>query len=451
MIEKIIEKLKNKHIAILGFGREGISSYNFIRKHLKDEKITIIDKVDKSNEDIFKGDKNVSFVSGDNYLENLNKYDLIIKTPGISLKDIDISKFKEKITSQLELLLEVNRKNIIGITGTKGKSTTSSLIYNVIKDQGKDVYLAGNIGIPVLTEIDNYKDDTILVIEMSSHQLEFIKTSPHIAIILNLFQDHLDHAGSLEHYHQNKMNIFKYQDSNDIAFYSSDNDYLIQRMSEYNYKAKKYDVRFDYKDISENSIRIKDKKVYFGEELIYEDGERKLIGDHYLKDIMFVMGVAKILGLDLLKAKESISNFGGLKYRMECIGKYDGITFYNDTIATIPEATISAIDALKNVDSLIFGGMDRNIDYSYFIEYLKNSNISNFICMPTTGNTIGKELEKAKKNVFYVNTLEEAHEVAIKETKKDMICLLSPAAASYEFFKNFEEKGKRFEEIVKGE
>ena len=451
MIEKIIEKLKNKHIAILGFGREGISSYNFIRKHLKNEKITIIDKVDKSNEDIFKGDKNVSFVSGDNYLENLNKYDLIIKTPGISLKDIDISKFKEKITSQLELLLEVNRKNIIGITGTKGKSTTSSLIYNVIKDQGKDVYLAGNIGIPVLTEIDNYKDDTILVIEMSSHQLEFIETSPHIAIILNLFQDHLDHAGSLEHYHQNKMNIFKYQDSNDIAFYSSDNDYLIQRMSEYNYKAKKYDVRFDYKDISENSIRIKDKKVYLGEELIYEDGERKLIGDHYLKDIMFVMGVAKILDLDLLKAKESISNFGGLKYRMECIGKYDGITFYNDTIATIPEATISAIDALKNVDSLIFGGMDRNIDYSYFIEYLKNSNISNFICMPTTGNTIGKELEKAKKNVFYVNTLEEAHEVAIKETKKDMICLLSPAAASYEFFKNFEEKGKRFEEIVKGE
>ena len=451
MIEKIIEKLKNKHIAILGFGREGISSYNFIRKHLKNEKITIIDKVDKSNEDIFKGYKNVSFVSGDNYLENLNKYDLIIKTPGISLKDIDISKFKEKITSQLELLLEVNRKNIIGITGTKGKSTTSSLIYNVIKDQGKDVYLAGNIGIPVLTEIDNYKDDTILVIEMSSHQLEFIETSPHIAIILNLFQDHLDHAGSLEHYHQNKMNIFKYQDSNDIAFYSSDNDYLIQRMSEYNYKAKKYDVRFDYKDVGENSIRIKDKKVYLGEELIYEDGERKLIGDHYLKDIMFVMGVAKILELDLLKAKESISNFGGLKYRMECIGKYDGITFYNDTIATIPEATISAIDALKNVDSLIFGGMDRNIDYSYFIEYLKNSSISNFICMPTTGNTIGKELEKAKKNVFYVNTLEEAHEVAIKETKKDMICLLSPAAASYEFFKNFEEKGKRFEEIVKGE
>ena len=175
MIDKIIDKLKGKDIAILGFGREGISSYTFIRKHLKNEKLTIIDKVDKSKEEIFKDDKNVYFVSGDDYLDNLGKYDLIIKTPGISLKDIDISSFRERITSQLELLLEVNRKNIIGITGTKGKSTTSSLIYNVIKDQGKDVVLAGNIGIPVLTEIENYQDDTILVIEMSSHQLEFIE------------------------------------------------------------------------------------------------------------------------------------------------------------------------------------------------------------------------------------------------------------------------------------
>ena len=451
MIDKIIEKINNKNVAILGFGKEGMSSYTFIRNHLKELPLTIIDKVDKSSDELVKDDKNVSFIYGDDYLNNLDKYDLIIKTPGISLKDIDISKFKDKITSQLELLLEVDRDNIIGVTGTKGKSTTSSLIYNVLKDQGKDVYLLGNIGTPVLSEIDNYKSDTILVIEMSSHQLEFIKTSPHIAVILNLFQDHLDHAGNLEHYHQNKMNIFKYQNTNDIAFYSSDNKYLSQKIKEYDYKAKKYDIRFDYEDVTSTSIRIKDGRVYFGEELIYVDGERKVVGDHYLKNVMFVMGIAKVLNLDLEKAKESVSTFGGLKYRMECIGKYDGIIFYNDTIATIPEATISAIEALKTVDSLILGGMDRKIDYSYFIEYLKTSNISNFICMPTTGTFIGKELEKFGKKVFYANTLEEAHEIAVKETKKDMICLLSPAASSYEFFKNFEEKGKKFESIVKGE
>ena len=399
---------------------------------------------------MFKDDKNVFFISGDNYLDNLDKFDYIVKSPGVNIKDIDISSFKERITSQLELLLEVYRDNIIGVTGTKGKSTTSSLIYEVLKDQGKDTYLVGNIGIPVLSEIDKYKKDTILVIEMSTQQLEFVKTSPHIGMILNLFQDHLDLTGTLEHYHNNKMNMFRYQNENDIAMYSSDNDYLIAKMKEYDYKAIKYDVRFDYENITDNSIRIKDGKVYLGKELIYEDGERKLIGDHYLKDIMFVMGVAKILGLDLEKAKESIANFGGLKYRMECIGKYDGIIFYNDTIATIPEATINAIKALKTVDSLIFGGMDRNIDYSEFVKFLENSEISNLICMPTTGNKIGKLLEK-KKKVFYADTLEKAHEIAVKETKKDMICLLSPAAASYEFFKNFEEKGKKFEEIVKGE
>ena len=450
MKDKIIEKFRNKNIAILGFGKEGISTYKFLREGLKDEKITIIDKVDKSNDEMFKDDKNVFFISGDNYLDNLDKFDYIVKSPGVNIKGIDISSFKERITSQLELLLEVYRDNIIGVTGTKGKSTTSSLIYEVLKDQGKDTYLVGNIGIPVLSEIDKYKKDTILVIEMSTQQLEFVKTSPHIGMILNLFQDHLDLTGTLEHYHNNKMNMFRYQNENDIAMYSSDNDYLIAKMKEYDYKAIKYDVRFDYENITDNSIRIKDGKVYLGKELIYEDGERKLIGDHYLKDIMFVMGVAKILGLDLEKAKESIANFGGLKYRMECIGKYDGIIFYNDTIATIPEATINAIKALKTVDSLIFGGMDRNIDYSEFVKFLENSEISNLICMPTTGNKIGKLLEK-KKKVFYADTLEKAHEIAVKETKKDMICLLSPAAASYEFFKNFEEKGKKFEEIVKGE
>ena len=450
MKDKIIEKFRNKNIAILGFGKEGISSYKFLRESLKDEKITIIDKLDKSNDEMFKDDNNVNFVYGDNYLDDLDKYDYIIKSPGVNIKDIDISSFKDRITSQLELLLEVYRDNIIGVTGTKGKSTTSSLIYEVLKDQGKDTYLVGNIGIPVLSEIDKYKEDTILVIEMSTQQLEFVKTSPHIGMILNLFQDHLDLTGTLEHYHNNKMNMFRYQNENDIALYSSDNDYLIAKMKEYDYKAIKYDVRFDYEDLSDKSLRIKDGKVYLGKELIYTDGERKLIGDHYLKDIMFVMGLAKILNLDLEKAKESVCKFGGLKYRMECIGKYDDIIFYNDTIATIPEATINAIKALKTVDTLIFGGMDRNIDYNEFIKFLENSDIRNLICMPTTGNKIGKLLE-GKKNVFYADTLEKAHEIAVAETKKGYICLLSPAAASYEFFKNFEEKGRKFEEIVKGE
>lgn len=453
MYKKIINKLKDKKIAILGFGKEGKSTYTFIRKYLPDMPLTIIDMKDVSDNEIVIGDKNVDFICGDNYLANLNIYDYIIKAPGVSLKDINDDGVKAKVTSQLELLLEVNRDNIIGVTGTKGKSTTSSLLYEVFKDQGYDVYLLGNIGVPVLDNIELYKEDTLLVIEMSSHQLEFIEVSPHIGIVLNLFQDHLDHAGDLKHYHDNKMRMFKFQDENDIAIYGDDNEYLHERVKNDGcYKGIFYDVRFDDSDGGEHSVRIKDKAIYLDGEVLYTDGKRNLLGNHNLNNIMFIMTVAKLKGLDILKAKETISKFKGLKYRMECIGTFDDITYYNDTIATIPEATISAIKALEKVDTLIFGGMDRHIDYESLISFLENSSISNLVCMPTTGFTIGNILkERCDKKIFFVNTLEEAHKVAKENTAKGKICLLSPAAASYEFFKNFEEKGKAFENIVKGE
>lgn len=452
MIDKIIDKLKDKNLAILGFGKEGRSTYSFIRKYLKDIHLTIIDMKDISNDEMFKDDSNIDFVCGEDYLSNLGVYDYIIKAPGVSLKDIKDEKIKEKVTSQLELLLEVNRDNIIGVTGTKGKSTTSSLLYEVFKDQNYDVYLLGNIGVPVLDNIDLYKKDTLLVIEMSSHQLEFIEVSPHIGIVLNLFQDHLDHAGDLKHYHDNKMRMFKFQNDNDIALYGDDNKYLHNRVVNDGYKGIFYDIRFDDSDGGEHSVRIKDKSIYLNNELLYTDGKRNLLGDHNLNNIMFIMTVAKLKGLDLNKAKETISKFKGLKYRMECIGTFNDVTYYNDTIATIPEATINAIKAIGNVDTLIFGGMDRHIEYGEMIDFLEKSSISNLVCMPTTGFTIGNILkEKCDKNIFFVNTLEEAYQVSKENTAKGMSCLLSPAAASYEFFKNFEEKGKAFEEIVRGD
>ena len=364
MYEKIISKLKNKNIAILGFGREGKSTYNFIKKYLK-QKVTILDRNDFNIDD-----NDVLKIVGDNYLDNLDKYDLIIKSPGISLKDIDLSRIEDKITSQLELLLEVYKDNIIGITGTKGKSTTTCLLYEVIKKQFDNTFLLGNIGIPVFDEIENYTEDSILVIEMSSHQLEFIKVSPHIGIVLNLYEDHLDHDGTVEHYHHNKMNILRFQNENDYAIYSSDDDNIRRLIEEDNYKGIKHTIRFDNEELEGNYTRIKDKEIFFNGELIYEDKERLLLGNHNLKNIMFVLTVIKYLGFDVSKAYDVIRNFKGLKYRMEYIGTYNDIKYYNDTIATIPEATISAISAIGDVDTLIFGGMDRKINYNDFINYL---------------------------------------------------------------------------------
>lgn len=445
--EEIVKKLTGKNIAILGFGKEGKSTFNFIRKHLPDMSLTILDKAS-----ITVDDDKVTIVSGDDYLNDLEKYDLIIKSPGISLKDIDYSKIQNKITSQLELLLEVNRKNIIGITGTKGKSTTTSLMYEVLKAQRDNVFLLGNIGVPVFDMIEEYNDKSLLVIEMSSHQLEFVKNSPHIAVILNLFQDHLDHDGSLEHYHNNKMNIFKYQTADDYAIYADDNEYLNAKMKTLNTDATKFNVRFDDENIFGNAVRIKNDKVFINNELVYTDGERNLIGNHNLKNIMFVLTICKILGLDFEKARETILSFKGLKYRMEYIGTYHNIKYYNDTIATIPAATENAIEAIGDVDTLIFGGLDRGIDYKEFIDFLKNSKINNLICMPSTGTNIGHLLENCTtKNIKYVQTLEEANAMVLQYTTPGKSCLLSPAAASYEYFKNFEEKGKAFETIVKAD
>lgn len=444
MYSKIIELLESKKIAILGFGMEGRSTYNFIRRHLPLKELTIIDANDLSNDAVLKNDNYINIVFGSDYCNNLSDYDLIIKSPGISFKDIDTKPLKGKITSQLELLLMFFKENVIGITGTKGKSTTTSLIYEVLKQQRDNVYLLGNIGIPILDNIENYNEDSILVVEMSSHQLEFIDVSPHIGIILNLYEDHLDHAGSVLRYHNIKMNMFKFQNDNDIAIYCLDNLNLNKKMRENSYKSIKYSVSLKRK----SDIYIKNNKVYYKDNLLYiDDDKRILIGNHNLENIMIVSFISYLFKLDLKKTINIINNFKGLSNRLEYVGKFDDIIYYSDTIATIPEATISGINALKRVDTLILGGMDRGIHYSALIDYLKDSQISNIICMPSTGKKIYDCL-KDTKNAYYVNTLEEAVQLAKKCTEKNKICLLSPAAPSYEYFKNFEEKGNRYKELV---
>ena len=444
MQEEIFRKLDGKKIAILGFGLEGKSTYKFIRK-FSDITLYILDQKDYSDDELIKEDSNVVVIS-DNYLDNLDSYDVIIKAPGVILKDIDTTSFKDKITSQLELLMEVNRDNIIGITGTKGKSTTTTLIYEMFKNSGYDAHLLGNIGKPIFDEIDSFKEDSIIVIEMSALQLEFVKYSPHVALLLNLFPEHLDHAGTVEHYYENKLNIFKYQEKNDTGIYAYDNDTLKSYIDKNNYKQDMISV-----SLKDNThMHIKDNFIYYKNKKLYDiTSKRNLIGDCNLENIMFALAVAEIYYLPLDIVIDTINNFKPLAHRLELVGTYNGITYYDDAIATIPEACINAIKSLKIVDTLILGGMDRNIDYSVLIDYLKSSSVSNIICMPETGYKIADGLITNNKKVYKCETLEEAVKVAKLETKKGYICLLSPAAASYHKYKNYIEKGNRYQELVK--
>ena len=456
MINNLIKYFENKKILILGFGMEGYSTYSLIRRHLPNQMLYISDAnpnaCDKY-EDVLK-DNNIQILPQEEYLKDLEKFDVIMKTPGLSFKDIDTSKFIDKIKSQIELFLEFVDVFTIGVTGTKGKSTTSSLIYDIISKQREDVHLLGNIGVPLFDEIDRLTNNSIVVLELSSHQLEFVQVAPNIAILLNLFEEHLDHYKSYEHYINAKLNICKYQKENDYFLYSIDNECLKEHVQKIgDLKQNVYEISFNgsSKLCSKDSLIVRDgdKVVTENREILYTDSaERKILGDHNFSNIMFAMTVAKIMNLDLAKAAKDVYEFKPLPHRMEFVGEIDGVKYYNDSIATIPASTINVIETLKNVNTLIIGGKDRGIDYTEFAEFLGKTEIEHLMCLPDTGWKIADMVVNENMEKYIVHNMEEAVRFAKELTKKGTICLLSPAASSYGFFKNFKERGNLFKKYV---
>lgn len=449
MLEKLLDYLENKKIVILGYGMEGESTYKFLRKYFPDKKLFIADKkIDlldnhfELNEDV-----NLEVSLGEEYLNGINEFDLILKAPGISLKDIDISNFENKITSQLELCLEFIDIYSIGITGTKGKSTTSSLMYKILKDQGKDAFLLGNIGEPIFNNVEKFSKNSIAVIEISSHALEYVKKSTNIGIILNIFEEHLDHYKSLEKYIEAKLNLAKFQSENDFLIYNFDNEFI--KNYKFKYKKNDYAISLKCRPDTKNVVCLEGNFIYCNNKKIFDiNTHMNLKGMHNINNIMFLIAVCDILNLNIDTALKTIKEFKPLEHRMEFVATVDQVDFYNDSIATIPESTINAINSIPNVNTLIVGGKDRGVNLEGLIKFLNNSDIENIICLPKTGEFIKKGLENSNKNVQFTEKLDEAVSVAKKITKKGTACLLSPAASSYGYFKNFEERGNLFKKYV---
>ncbi len=448
MRNKILDKIgKFNNIAIVGFGKEGKSTYNFIRSKYKNLKLTLIDKINPK--EIIPELENDNFIDvcfDDNYLDNLERFDLIFKSPGVSFKNLDRDGLSKKITSQIEMVLEEIRDRVVAVTGSKGKSTTSSLIYHLLKEQGAKTCLVGNIGVPVFDEVDSYTEDTIVVMETSCNQLEFVDVSPRIGVVVNIFQDHLDTIGTLDRYEKAKMNMFRFQKEDDYGIYDLDNESINRCLKDMNVLSNLYNVSL----INKADCYLENGKIYLDNNYLIDslDIKRNILGDHNLKNIMIALKVISLLGYDVSKAINDVSSFNGLEHRMEFVGTFKDINFYNDTIATIPEATINACKTINDLDTLIFGGQDRGIDYSEMVNYLNESSISNFICMPTTGFKLAEMLDETKHNIYKIEGLEDAVKLAYEKTEKGKSCLLSPAAASYESFKNFEEKGRKYKEYI---
>lgn len=427
MKEQIINYLRNKSILILGFGREGRSSYNFLRKELPDATIAIADQKEITDENVV---KNTTIISGDNYLEACKNYDIILKAPGVIIKDYLDQSTKAKITSQTDLFMRVFRDHIIGVTGTKGKSTTSSLIHHVLSKAGFDSKLVGNIGKPCFDVIDDIKDNTYIVYELSAHQLEYIQASPHIAVLLNIYEEHFDHYTTPDDYYQAKKNIYRYQNANDLLIYGD--IYQHTKPEELNQSAS-YKI-----DITRTEI-VPPSQI-----------RTKLLGEHNMRNIQVAAAIAYALRINGEVFKDAVASFEPLPHRLEYIGTFRNIKFYNDSIATAQEATINAIKAINDVDTLILGGMNRGLDYHPLVNFLRSSGVRNIILLPDT-TTVFQQIfaeDHYRQGLFAVSDMKEAVQKAYELTEPTHSCLLSPAAASYNRYKNFEERGNDFKKLV---
>ena len=428
MCQQLSDFLKDKNIIILGFGREGVSTYNYIRKNFPDKPLAIADK-----KEITLDDANVTLLTGDNYMDKVFDYELVIKTPGVPIVNIEIPE-GVLITCQVDLFLEFAPCRKIGITGTKGKTTTSTLIYNLICEAGHDAYLVGNIGVPVFDIIDEC-DGKIAVIEMSCHQLEFCRTSPDVAVFTNIFEEHLDHYDGYRGYINAKLNIVNHQTDENYLIYNADQN---------------VEGLIDFMQYSSRKIAVSCEPANDFQKKLTTLNPR-LVGKHCHQDIFYAEAVARLFGADDDAVIRGISKFEGIPHRMEPVGTFKGISFYNDSIATIPHAVECAVEALGNIETLIFGGLDRGIGYDEFVEYLDVCPIKNIIGMPETGTKICNALiEKgSSKNIVFAQTMEDAVEAAYKYTSEGKTCLLSPAAPSYNVYRNFEHKGNHYKEVVK--
>ena len=428
MSNKLIDFYKDKKVLIMGFGREGISTYNYIRKYLPTKPLGIADMKEIALED-----ENVTLHTGADYMSAMKDYDLVMKTPGISVRDVAIPD-GVTVTCQTDLFLKYAPCMKVGITGTKGKTTTSTLIYEVIAASGKDTCLIGNIGVPVFDVLDA-SEGKIAVIEMSSHQLEFTRTSPHIAVLTNVYPEHLDHYNGFEGYVGAKLNIMNHQSEDDYLIFNPDQD-LTGIVDFDKVKSTKFAVSATQDDEFLKSLT---------------ELNDRLLGVHTHQDIFFAAKVAEILGISKDAVKKGVENFKGIPHRLEPVGELKGIKFFNDSIATIPHAVECGVEAIGNVDTLIFGGLDRGIGYDEFEKYLMSCPVSNLIGMPETGHSIIDRLSSAgcTKVMVKADDMEHAVRVAFELTQKGKSCLLSPAASSYNVYKNFEYKGNHYKEVIK--
>jgi len=446
VIEKIEPWIKGKRILLLGYGREGQSTWNVLRRLGTYEALDIADL--KAPAAV--PEDGTVWHTGPDYQKCMDDYDVVFKSPGIVLERPE-NEYRCSILSQTEVFFQCFRDQIIGITGTKGKSTVTTLLYHLLKQAGMDALLVGNIGIPALDHMEEVKPDTRIVFELSCHQLEYMTVSPHIGILVNIHEEHLDHYGTMEKYVEAKHHIFKNQRPDDILICN------VQCLpGEGTCPSGLIRAGMDGSGKELDVVQEQDGTwVHFrGKSFCIPTDEIKLLGQHNYFDIGVAYGVCSILGMDDQVFARGLKTYEPLPHRLQYIGEREGVKYYDDSISTICDTTIQALKTLKDTDTVLIGGMDRGIDYRELIEYLSDCPVPHIILMEATGKRIYQEIHKYypefknRARLILAEHLEDGVKRARQITRPGTSCVLSPAAASYGIFRNFEERGETFSRLV---
>lgn len=399
-------------IAILGsYGAEGRANTRFLRKKYPRAELVMLDQK-----------------RGKNYLKNLSDFDVIYRTPGIPHNTKEIKRAIRKgvkVTSGTEVFLAGARGTVIGITGTKGKGTTATLIYKVLERAGRDVYLAGNIGKPALDLIPKLNKNSITVLELSSFQLQGINHSPHIAVVLDIFPDHLDVHKNFQEYIDAKSNIATHQKQEDLIFYVPDNKYSaeIANLS----VGKKIAV-------SQTSFPV----------------NLKIPGAHNLKNAAMAAAVVSHFDVSPVTTIGVINNFKGLPFRLEFTRKIGGISIYNDSASTNPQTTAVALASFPGKHKiLIAGGRDKNLNYRPVADSVSREDVRAVVLFGENKSKIKKAIRAGVKIHNSTNLL-RAVNAAMKLSNPGDVIIFSPGATSFDMFESYIERGEEFDRIVKG-
>lgn len=465
-LENFKREIRNKRVAVLGMG---ISNTPLIRYLVNlGVDITAFDKAKEDQlQDTLKklNGLNIKLCLGDDYLKELNGFDIIFKTPVVRFDTPELLLEKERgaeITSEMEVFLDLCPAEVFGVTGSDGKTTTTTLIYNMLKEEGYNCWLGGNIGIPLLEHIDEIKEEDKVVLELSSFQLHTMRNSPDIAVVTNLSPNHLDVHKSYEEYIDAKRNIFRYQTSKGRLVLNYDNEVTRGFSGE----AKSNVVYFSrLNKLDKGAFLERDVLVYRIRSNHFFENEDNTInivssddilipGNHNVENYLAAIA-ATYDYVQIENIKKVAMTFKGVDHRIELVRELNGIKFYNSSIDTSPNRTAAALRTFKQKVILIAGGKDKGIPYDSIGEVIVEK-VKALVLIGANIDKIEKafidEVERTGNGreipVYRCKTYEEAVNTARFAASEGDIVILSPASTSFDMFKNFEERGNRFKEIV---